>query len=243
MIKRIGAACAAAVLFPAMALAAEIGDDVGKAGAVTPSATAKLKTDKAPRDLARDVAVKFGETLATTAKGNAGIIFEDQTRLFVAENSQIEIDDYVFGGESRLDLTIARGVLRLASGRIGGRNISVRTPVAYIGFRGTVISLSTDANTTVLYVEDGAVDAVVGQQTITVNEGQSLTINRDDPGAVDGGWPGSLGTAVASMTAQLATVAPVSLAVPSEIAGKLNAAAVDSAAQSTPSDDSGFSYN
>lgn len=229
-----------ATLAPALQ-AAEQGEPIGTAGAVTPSAKAILASEE--RALARDVEVRFGETISTTTKGNAGLIFEDQTRLFVAENSRIEIDAYVFGGQGRIDLKLLKGVLRLASGRIGGENIKINTPVAYLGLRGTVVSVGTDANRTVIYVEDGTVDVEAGGQTITVDEGQSLVVERDDPGTAESGWPTDLNTAVATMSAQLATVAPVALSIPVETTNNLNANSVNNAAQDTPSSDSGYNYN
>lgn len=230
---------------PSVSAAPKKGDTVGKAGAVTPAAVATLEVGqrREERELSRDAAVKFGEVLATTLSGNAGVIFEDQTRLFVAENSEIEIDEYVYAGKPRLDLVLLRGVIRLASGRIGGEAITIRTSVTRVGLRGTVVSISADADRTVLYVEDGSVVASVGSQTITVNEGQSIVIERDDPGVVGQGWPSDLSAAVSAMSAQLAVVAPVDLAVPAEVIGKANATAVDAAAQSTPSSDSGFGYD
>ncbi len=232
---------AVSTLTLAAASAADRGEDIGQAGAVTPSAIAALDDER--RQLARDVNVRFGEVLSTSRRGNAGIVFEDQTRLFVAENSEIEIDEYVFAASNRIDLRLVKGVIRLASGRVGGRNISVRTPVAQLGFRGTVASISTEATRTVLYVEDGAVEATVGQQIITVNEGQSLTIEQTGAGSVVDGWPADLNAAITALSSQLATVAPVALAVPAEVVGKVTAQDVDAAASSTPPSDDGFSYD
>lgn len=223
------------------AIAAERGQDIGATGAVTPSATASLDAQR--RDLVRDAAIRFGERIETTTKGNAGIVFEDRTRLYVAENSDIEIDEYVFGGGSALDIRLVSGVLRLASGRIGGANISVRTTVAEIGLRGTVISVSAEPTRTVLYVEQGAAVAAAGGQTVTVAEGQSLVIDADGAGQPLGGWPASLNTAVAAMATSLATAATPAAAVPSELAERLDAAAAEASAAEASSPDGGFNYN
>ncbi|QIE57584.1 hypothetical protein G5B40_20310 [Pikeienuella piscinae] len=150
----------------------EVGQAIGKTGAVTPAALAILANQR--RDLSRDVEVRFGERIETTVSGNAGFVFDDKTRLYVAENSSIQIDSYVYEGNGRIDLSMPKGIFRLASGKIGGKNITVRTGIAAIGLRGTVISVGTDPSQTVIYVEQGGADVQVGRRSIPVEQGESL---------------------------------------------------------------------
>lgn len=229
----------AALLFVAPVSAADRGERIGQAGAVAPMATATLDTE---RELARDADILFGEAIATNAKGAAGLIFVDDTRLYVAENSDIKIDRYVFGGKPRLDIRLARGALRLASGRIKGENIRIGTTVAHIGLRGTVVSVSATSDRTVLYVEDGEAFAEVGGDQVAVREGQSLVIERDDPGVVGEGWPSDLSAAVAAMSTSLAVAATPAVATPAEVTD-LDKDKANAAAAGVGSSDSGFGYN
>jgi hypothetical protein len=85
-----------------------------------------------------------------TAQGKVGITFDDNTRVQVNENSKLVIDDFVYDpkkGTGKLALNMAMGTVRYASGSIAHNSptgVSVNTPSATIGVRGTDFTATVD---------------------------------------------------------------------------------------------------
>lgn len=79
-----------------------------------------------------------------TGAGKVGVTFADNTRMQVTEHSQLLIDEFVYDpnakGTGRLALKVALGTVRYASGAIAKNDpskVSIRTPTATVGVRGT----------------------------------------------------------------------------------------------------------
>lgn len=94
--------------------------------------------------------VEMNDAVRTT-QGKVGITFADDTKVLVNENSRLVIDDFVYdpattkGG--KLAVNVAHGTVRYASGQIAKNNpqsVSVNTPVATIGVRGTDFTATVD---------------------------------------------------------------------------------------------------
>ena len=85
-----------------------------------------------------------------TAQGKVGITFDDNTKVQVNENSKLVIDDFVYDakkGTGKLALNMAQGTVRYASGAIAKnspQSVSVNTPSATIGVRGTDFTATVD---------------------------------------------------------------------------------------------------
>ncbi len=86
-----------------------------------------------------------------TSQGNIGIVFEDQTKVQITENSKLVIDEFVYDPAqktgSKLAIRVAIGTVRYASGAIAKTNpqaVSITTPTATIGVRGTDFTTSVD---------------------------------------------------------------------------------------------------
>lgn len=99
----------------------------------------------------------------TKQYGTMEIMLEDGSQLTVAPNSSIVIDEYVFAGERRpgaLGISLARGAMRMVSGRMPKDGITVKTPVATIGVRGTAFWVNAASPELIeLWVTEGAVAA------------------------------------------------------------------------------------
>lgn len=112
-----------------------------------------------------DVSIKRGETIIAAADGDlifksdvlitkadssAGIIFTDGTTLAVDQNTECNIKDYIFEPEADayvFDLYLKKGKAIYNSGRIGKLapdKISLKTPNAIVGTRGTHFILQVD---------------------------------------------------------------------------------------------------
>ena len=91
------------------------------------------------------------EDAINTKQGKVGIVFADETKVQVNENSRIVIDEFVYDPNSKdkgkLALNMASGTARYASGAIAKNNpssVSINTPTAKIAVRGTDFTATVD---------------------------------------------------------------------------------------------------
>jgi hypothetical protein len=85
-----------------------------------------------------------------TARGKAGITFQDNTQVQVNENSRLVIDDFVYDPKKstgKLALNMASGTVRYVSGAIAKNDpsrVAINTPTATIAVRGTDFTATVD---------------------------------------------------------------------------------------------------
>ena len=86
-----------------------------------------------------------------TARGKAGITFQDNTQVQVNENSRLVIDDFVYDPKKpaagKLALNMASGTVRYASGAIAKNDpskVAINTPTATVAVRGTDFTATVD---------------------------------------------------------------------------------------------------
>ena len=170
------AVCASLALFPASALAQNEAR-IGAAAAVRNQVTAARASGQA-QPLARGSAVYQNQTISTGANSVAQLLFTDQTTLSIGQRSQVTLDRYVYdpnrtsGGGATVSM--ARGAVRFVSGSQDPRNYEVRTPVATIGVRGTIVDL---------LIFEGRMFGILdeGRVIFTLPNGEEIQLNR--PGA------------------------------------------------------------
>lgn len=125
--------------------------------------------------------IGFGiEMLDEVRSGNGivGIGFEDKTKVRVDKHSKLVIDEFVYDPKkpnaSKLGLKIALGTVRYASGLIAKQNqqsVSIRTPTASIGVRGTAFSMTVDEIGRSLVILLPNPDGTVGEIEVTSDVG------------------------------------------------------------------------
>ena len=86
-----------------------------------------------------------------TKQGKVGIVFADDTKVQVNENSKLVIDEFVYDpkskGVGKLALNMASGTVRYASGAIAHNNpnsVAINTPTATVAVRGTDFTATVD---------------------------------------------------------------------------------------------------
>ena len=85
-----------------------------------------------------------------TTNGRLKIAFVDETEVSLTEHTYLEINEYVYDpdpAKSRMALNFAQGTARFATGKLGlvpRENISIQTPTATIGIRGTDFTATVD---------------------------------------------------------------------------------------------------
>lgn len=152
-------AVAAALCLVAAPAAAQ--DRAGRATAVQPDAF--QATSQVGYKVAAGAEIFRQARVYTKDYGTMEIALEDGTALTVAPNASLVIDNYVYSGAPQpgaLSLSLARGALRMVSGRMPKENYAVTTSVATIGVRGTTFWLdANDPDLLQIWVTDGAVVA------------------------------------------------------------------------------------
>ncbi len=128
---------------------------VGKATSVVPAAT--YARGAAVKNLAIDDPLEQNDRVKTAGSGAAEIQFIDDTTLTIGENSEVLLDQFVFDGTKARNATvqIVRGTLRFVSGSSDDRAYQIKTPIATIGVRGTVIDVSFENGEMVFNTVEG----------------------------------------------------------------------------------------
>ena len=107
----------------------------------------KDSTDSFIAELASDI---FSFDTVKTGNGRMAVEFLDSTVLKLTEHSRVVIDEYIFDpdpSKSKLALNMASGTARFITGKLGRidkKNISIKTPTATIGIRGTDFTTTVD---------------------------------------------------------------------------------------------------
>ena len=90
------------------------------------------------------------DTLRTGADSAVGVTMRDDSLLSLGPNSILSLERFDFDGttqQGRFDTRLQRGTLAVISGRIAKQSpqaMTVRTPSAQLGVRGTDFVVSTD---------------------------------------------------------------------------------------------------
>lgn len=143
-LARIALAIAGMAGLCASALAADIGQIKVSRGAVN--------IERAGASLPGSVGLRLqtADTLRTGADGSAGITMNDDSLLSAGPNSVLVLERYALDSatsQGRLDTALNKGTLVVVSGRIAKQApdaMTVRTPTAVLGARGTEFAVSVD---------------------------------------------------------------------------------------------------
>lgn len=157
----------AAVTVPATAAT-----DIGAAAAI------KNDVKGSGTALAVGSRVYQNQVITTGAESLAQLMFLDETTLSVGPKSEVTLDKFLFnpsqGGGSAV-FSATKGAFRFITGSQDPRNYTIKTPVATIGVRGTIVDCSLVPGGLVCIVEEGS--AIVAGRT--VQAGQAIFVSTD----------------------------------------------------------------
>lgn len=185
-------AVAAMVCAVSATAAVQAQEAVGVNSAIRNSVRTQPVGESALRPAAVRGQVRTGDLFVSGAQSQLQILLRDRSIFTVGANARVTIDRFVIdtdrsaGGASA---SVARGAFRFVSGRSGPRAGAVRTPVASIGVRGTVVE--TVVGPDALFVLEGhpGVPAIGGspdEATLIVLRGPGPRgAGLDTPGAID----------------------------------------------------------
>jgi hypothetical protein len=146
--------------------------EVGKASAVNPAATANLRTITIGSSIAHKARIQTG------TGGSVQLLFLDKTSMTIGPNSDLTIDEYVYdptGNTGKIAATLGKGALRFVGGQISHNgDAEIRTANAVIGIRGGTAFISPEHVYTgygVATVNSGGTSVAVGTGEFTETEG------------------------------------------------------------------------
>ena len=134
----------AALCLAGVAAAAEIGQIKTAKGQVT------IERDGRTLPAAVGTRLQSADVVKTGADSSVGITMDDDTLLSAGAGSVLSLDRYAFEpttGQGRFDASLNRGTLAVISGRIAKASpdaMTVRTPTAILGVRGTEFVVSAE---------------------------------------------------------------------------------------------------
>lgn len=115
---------------------------VGITDVVVKTVTGMLEGDV--RQLAYKDDIYHNEVIETFDESATEITFLDETLLSLGPNSKITLDRFIYDPNpdaSSFIMTITKGALRFASGKLPSKAYNIHTPTATIGIRGTIIDI------------------------------------------------------------------------------------------------------
>lgn len=121
---------------------AEAQEAVGVNSAIRNSVRTQPVGESALRAAALRGQVRTGDVFVSGPQSQLQILLRDRSIFTLGSNARVTIDRFVIDTERTAggaSASVARGAFRFVSGRGGARSGAVRTPVASIGVRGTVV--------------------------------------------------------------------------------------------------------
>ena len=163
----------------------------------------------ATRALGLNASVFLNETVATAETARLEVTFTDNTRLTLGEKAKLTLDSYVFdsaAGSGTIKFGLV-GAFRFVSGQVSklaSADVSVTTPVAIVGIRGTEFwGGPIDDQVLGVFLIEGAVSVsnAAGQQILNLpGQGTNIAAPGAAPGPVTFWAPDKIGRAIATVT-------------------------------------------
>lgn len=142
-----------------------------------------IDRDKTDITIQEELEVEQFDTVKT-GNGKVGILFIDDTRVDVTQHSKLVIDEFVYDPNTKkgkLNLSAKLGTIRYASGQIAKtsrQDITITTPTATIGVRGTDFSMTIDelGGSTIILLPSCDVkgNCLVGEISVESGAGQVI---------------------------------------------------------------------
>ena len=171
-------------LFAAVAVAASTSaqaERIGVASAVVNQVQAGNN-----RALAVGSDVFAHEHIRTSDASSAQLLFLDKTSVSVGPRADLVLDSYVYNpdkGAGRVVINATQGAFRFITGSQNPANYSIKTPVATIGIRGSIVDFlltgnpTTGFSLTVIVVECCAYFTLPNGQVVNLNQaGMAYTV-------------------------------------------------------------------
>ena len=170
----------------AQAAPGAVGQPIGQVETLTGSVIA-VRADGTRVELEAGDSVYQGDTLESGDDGAIGIVLADQTTFSMAENGSMVLDEMVYDPgtqEGSISLSVLQGVFTFVSGEIAKSDpdaMTLDTPVATIGIRGTQVAVSYEPGSGLKVVLMEEANGFVGE-VVVQNQGGVQILNIADQG-------------------------------------------------------------
>lgn len=126
------------------------------------------------RSIAVGASVFANERIRTGDAATAQFMFLDKTVMSMGPKAELVLDKYVFDpnrGSGQVVVNAVQGSMRFVTGSQNPTNYQIKTPVATLGVRGTVVDLAILKTQTFVGVVEGSL-------VVTFRDGTTLTIGK-----------------------------------------------------------------
>ena len=155
---------------------------IGNVIAITPGAV--VERDGETQELLLKSPLMLHDTIKTDATGKVKVLFSDYSSILVAKNTTLSIKEFAdAGSQSKFSGQLVQGLARIITGQLVEKNpagFSFTTPEAYIGIRGTIITVYSAAGQTTVYVENTMSKEVL-VNGISIEQGMKITVPAPNP--------------------------------------------------------------
>ena len=124
-------------------------------------------------------AVFLNEHIRTSNASSAQFLLLDKTSLSIGPHAELTLDRFVYNPErstGRVVINATQGAFRFITGSQNPTDYTIKTPVATLGIRGTILDILISGNATTGYTL--TVILVEGGATITLPSGQQLNLSK-----------------------------------------------------------------
>lgn len=189
----------AAILLPAVPAAAQ--RVVGVSAAVRNDVRNRKVGTPVPRPVQVKDRIALNDQVQTGVKSQLQVLLLDKSVFTVGANARLTVDRYVYDpnrGSRSIGATVAKGAFRFMSGKPDrGGGSQIRTPVATIGIRGTILEGVVGESAALI----AAGESAVGRNVDSDPDTASLIVLRGPGRATQGGAvPGSITVAAGGRT-------------------------------------------
>ncbi len=145
--------------------------------------------------LAVGSSVFANERIKTGDAASAQLMFVDKTVVNVGPKAELLLDKYVYNpnrGSGQVVVNAVQGSMRFVTGSQNPTNYSIKTPVATLGIRGTVVDLQISGLETFIGVLEGSLTIrMMDGSLMTVNAGQYVVIAANGSKKASGPYKGN----------------------------------------------------
>jgi hypothetical protein len=145
--------------------------------------------------LAVGSSVFANERIRTGDAASAQLMFLDKTVLSMGPKAELLLDKYVYNpdrGSGQVVVNAVQGSMRFVTGAQNPTNYSIKTPVATLGIRGTVVDLQVNGLETFIGVLEGSLTIrMMDGSLMTVGAGQFVVIAANGTKKASGPYKGN----------------------------------------------------
>lgn len=137
------------------------GASVGKISEMSGSVLYKEKSSAPYQKAERGMALEKGCWIKTGADGWTVLLLSDSSRLTLANNTELEITEFIISKEKKDGIfNVAQGKLRASVTRLAGEkvNYKIKSPTAVAGIKGTEFMMMTHGFANVFFGNEGHVE-------------------------------------------------------------------------------------